>query len=444
MSLGFSSDRFNELSDVVLSLHTLGSRCATNKYFQIIGSIHDIESYFGIDNTLSLNVQIFFSHWGHLAIIFVWVSRNLFHIANGNYDPWVKNPIGDIPIGHHIWDPHFSLWISDAYSSGKSDYSVVLSYSGIYNQLYTLGFNSVFHLYKFIIICQLLAVISIPLAKVHLIYLDELLEWLRLDASLVYIGQSEPWVKKLALDIKVDRILIWPAFFFLAYFDLPNLRLNFQSGIIIGSLSIGWCAHLVHLGIPISRNYYLSLEYNLCTRVAEASQWPTMLLRGSFVLYSTDIDKDNHIFDARYSRGQAILTLLGGLKSNTISLYLTDIAHHHLALGIVFLWSAHVYLSLYKAFGHYIRDVFFLNAYCGGPMMVCAKSSHLHLGLALAGSCVISRLVAQEIYSLTPYLYLSYDYITSVANNVHHSRIASFKMMATFAHGGIFLIRDYT
>ena len=88
--------------------------------------------------------------------------------------------------------------------------------------------------------------------------------------------------------------------------------------------------------------------------------------------------------------------------------------------------------------------MFFLNAYSGGPMMVCAKSSHLHLGLALAGSCVISRLVAQEIYSLTPYLYLSYDYITSVANNVHHSRIASFKMMATFAHGGIFLIRDYT
>ena len=47
------------------------ARCATNKYFQIIGSIHDIESYFGIDNTFSLNVQIFFSHWGHLAIIFL-------------------------------------------------------------------------------------------------------------------------------------------------------------------------------------------------------------------------------------------------------------------------------------------------------------------------------------------------------------------------------------
>ena len=125
------------------SICNCNGRCATNKYFQIIGSIHDIESYFGIDNTSSLNVQIFFSHWGHLAIIFLWVSRNIFHIGwNGNYELWVKNPIATIPIAHGIWDPHFGLSISDAYSSGKSDYTIVLSYSGIYNWLYTLGFNS--------------------------------------------------------------------------------------------------------------------------------------------------------------------------------------------------------------------------------------------------------------------------------------------------------------
>jgi hypothetical protein len=83
-SILFHSDRF-------ISLHLCNGRCATNKYFQIIGSIHDIESYFGIDNTSSLNVQIFFSHWGHLAIIFLWVSRNLFHIGwNGNYELWVQ------------------------------------------------------------------------------------------------------------------------------------------------------------------------------------------------------------------------------------------------------------------------------------------------------------------------------------------------------------------
>ena len=74
-------------SDWFITLHQSNGRCATNKYFQILGCIHDIESYFGIDNTSSLNVQIYFSHWGHLSIIVLWVSRNLFHIGwNGNYE----------------------------------------------------------------------------------------------------------------------------------------------------------------------------------------------------------------------------------------------------------------------------------------------------------------------------------------------------------------------
>ena len=47
------------------------------------------------------------------------------------------------------------------------------------------------------------------------------------------------------------------------------------------------------------------------------------------------------------------------------------------------------------------------------------------------------------MYSLTPYLYLSYDYTTTIALYLHHSWIASFLMIGTFAHAGIFLVRDY-
>ena len=45
------------------SFISLNGRCATSRYLQVVGSIHDIESYFGIDNTLSLNLQIFTAHW---------------------------------------------------------------------------------------------------------------------------------------------------------------------------------------------------------------------------------------------------------------------------------------------------------------------------------------------------------------------------------------------
>ena len=76
------------------SEHFVKLRCATGKYFQVLGNIHDIESYFGIDNVVSLHARLFLTHWGQLAIIFMWVSGNLFHIAwHGNYELWVKNPI---------------------------------------------------------------------------------------------------------------------------------------------------------------------------------------------------------------------------------------------------------------------------------------------------------------------------------------------------------------
>jgi hypothetical protein len=94
----------------------------------------------------------------------MWVSGNLFHIAwNGNYELWKQNPIKTIPIAHSICDPHF----------GSSDVTNEIAYSGIYNWLYALGFDSVSkHLYNFVIATELLAVTSILLALVHLIYLD--------------------------------------------------------------------------------------------------------------------------------------------------------------------------------------------------------------------------------------------------------------------------------
>jgi photosystem I P700 chlorophyll a apoprotein A2 len=127
-----------------------------------------------------------------------------------------------------------------------------------------------------------------------------------------------------------------------------------------------------------------------------------------------------------------------------MSLYLTDIAHHHLAVGVLFVWAGHVYSSLYKGFGHRIRDVLFVNGNSGPMISLLGKSLHLQLSLALAGLSVITSVVAQHIYSLAPYPYLSYDSVTFVALYVHHSWIASFLMMGSFAHAGIFLIRDYT
>ena len=181
----------------------------------------------------------------------------------------------------------------------------------------------------------------------------------------------------------------------------------------------------------------MGVSYTLCLSLHD-------IFSSNWVVLSSDIDKDNHIFSTSVGAGQAILTFLGGLKSRTISLYLTDIAHHHLGVAILFVWSRHLYLGLYKGFGHRIRHLFFVNGNSGPNMRSIGKSCALSLSLALGASCVITSLSAQHIYSLTPYSHLSYDSISRGTLYVHHSWIASFLMMATFAHAGIFLIRDYT
>jgi photosystem I P700 chlorophyll a apoprotein A2 len=65
----------------------------------------------------------------------------------------------------------------------------------------------------------------------------------------------------------------------------------------------------------------------------------------------------------------------------------------------------------------------------------------LQLALALASIGTITSMVAQHIYSLPPYAYLAIDFTQALYT--HHQYIAGFIMCGAFAHGAIFLIRDY-
>jgi photosystem I P700 chlorophyll a apoprotein A2 len=395
----FNSDTLNELSDVVpANRNTLIGRCATNKYFQVLGSIHDIESYNSIDHTSSYNVQIFLCHWGHLAIIFVWVSRNLFHIGwNGNYELWEQNPIDTLPIADGIWDPHFGL------SKIRNN----IAYNGIYTLLYTLGLNSVVQLYNLVLGTELLGAAWISLAFTNTTHLDSLAQWVRHHQPLPQaIGiitikpPSQRFTHTNSLGSLVLGLSIWP---FKLVSGIMHLleggALNFHTGTLIGFLSIAWGGHLLHLYI-----------------------------------IQTDIVQH--------------LTFHGGLKSNTISLYLTDIAHHHLGVGILFVLAPHSYTSLYKGFGHRIGDVLFVHLLGRSQATPIAlslnKSLHLQLSIGCTGLAYITSVVAQHIYCLRPYLYLSYDYITTAAIYCNHQYIASLLMMATLGHARLFLIRDYT
>jgi len=78
----------------------------------------------------------------------------------------VVGTVVETPIAHSIWDPHLS--------TGSN--AVVLYYSGIYNWMYAVGFIHVYQLYYFVILTELLAVISITLGKIHFVSTEKLFQ----------------------------------------------------------------------------------------------------------------------------------------------------------------------------------------------------------------------------------------------------------------------------
>jgi photosystem I P700 chlorophyll a apoprotein A2 len=80
---------------------------ATRRIWYGIATAHDLEAHDGMTEE-NLYQKIFASHFGHLAVIFLWTAGNLFHVAwQGNFEKWVSNPLKTKPIAHAIWDPHF-------------------------------------------------------------------------------------------------------------------------------------------------------------------------------------------------------------------------------------------------------------------------------------------------------------------------------------------------
>ena len=127
---------------------------------------------------------------------------------------------------------------------------------------------------------------------------------------------------------------------------------------------------------------------------------------------------------------------------------MTDIAHHHLAIAVIFIVAGHMYRTNW-GIGHSIKEI--LNAH-KGPLTgeghknlydTINNSLHFQLGLALASLGVITSLVAQHMYSLPSYAFIAKDYTTQAALYTHHQYIAGFLMVGAFAHGAIFFVRDY-
>jgi photosystem I P700 chlorophyll a apoprotein A2 len=381
----------------------------TRRIWYGIATAHDFETHDGMTEE-NLYQKIFASHFGHLAIIFLWTSGNLFHVAwQGNFEQWITDPLHIRPIAHAIWDPHFGKAAIDAFTQGGATGPVNIAYSGVYHWWYTIGMRTNADLYQGAIGLLILAAVMLFAGWLHL----------------------QP---------KFRPSLSW--------FKNAESRLNHHLAGLFGVSSLAWTGHLVHVAIPESRGQHVGWDNFMSTMPHPAGLTP--FFTGNWGVYAQNPDTAGHLFGTSQGAGTAILTFLGGFHPQTESLWLTDMAHHHLAIAVIFIIAGHMYKTQF-GIGHSIKEI--LNAHVPpkgglgaghkGLYDTVNNSLHFQLGLALASLGVITSLVAQHMYSMPPYAFMSKDYTTMAALYTHHQYIAIFLMVGAFAHGAIFFVRDY-
>jgi photosystem I P700 chlorophyll a apoprotein A2 len=386
----------------------------TRRIWYGIATAHDFESHDGMTEE-NLYQKIFASHFGHIAIIFLWTSGTVFHVAwQGNFEQWIKDPLNVRPIAHAIWDPHFGQGAIDAFTQAGASSPVNIAYSGVYHWFYTIGMTNNQDLYQGAVFLLILASLFLFAGWLHL----------------------QPKFR--------------PS---LAWFKNAESRLNHHLAGLFGVSSLAWTGHLVHVAIPESRGVHVGWDNFLSVKPHPAGLGP--FFTGNWGVYAQNPDTASHVFGTSEGAGTAILTFLGGFHPQTESLWLTDIAHHHLAIAVIFIIAGHMYRTNW-GIGHSIKDI--LAAHkppegtpFGGALGEGHKglydtinnSLHFQLGLALACLGVVTSLVAQHMYSLPSYVFIAKDYTTQAALYTHHQYIAGFLMVGAFAHGAIFFVRDY-
>jgi photosystem I P700 chlorophyll a apoprotein A2 len=384
----------------------------TRRIWYGIATAHDFESHDGMTEE-RLYQKLFSTHFGHLAIIGLWVSGNLFHIAwQGNFEQWVSDPLHVRPIAHAIWDPHFGQGAITAFTQAGASSPVNVAYSGLYHWWYTIGMRTNVELYQGSIFMMILSIWALFAG------------WLHLQPKFL------------------------PS---LAWFKNAESRLNHHLAVLFGFSSIAWTGHLVHVAIPESRGVHVGWDNFLSVSPHPAGLGP--FFTGNWGVYAQNPDAAGQLFGTSTGAGTAILTFLGGFHPQTESLWLTDIAHHHLAIGCIFVIAGHMYRTNF-GIGHSIREILDahnppkgtpgdLGAGHKGLYDTINNSLHFQLGLALASLGVVTSLVAQHMYALPSYAFIARDYTTQAALYTHHQYIAIFLMCGAFAHGAIFFIRDY-
>ncbi|PHT50934.1 Photosystem I chlorophyll a apoprotein A1 [Capsicum baccatum] len=198
----------------------------------------------------------------------------------------------------------------------------------------------------------------------------------------------------------------------LAWFQDVESMLNHHLAGLLGLGSLSWAGHQVHVSLPINQFLNAGVDPKEIPLPHEFILNRDLLAQ----LYPSFAEGATPFFTLNWSKYADFLTFRGGLDPVTGGLWLTDIAHHHLAIAILFLIAGHMYKTNW-GIGHGLKDI--LEAHKGpftgqghkGLYEILTTSWHAQLSLNLAMLGSLTIVVAHHMYSMPPYPYLSMEAI---------------------------------
>nr|YP_009463686.1 photosystem I P700 chlorophyll a apoprotein A1 [Haematococcus lacustris]AUW36508.1 photosystem I P700 chlorophyll a apoprotein A1 [Haematococcus lacustris] len=230
----------------------------------------------------------------------------------------------------------------------------------------------------------------------------------------------------------------------LEWFQNVESMLNHHLAGLLGLGSLGWAGHQIHVSLPINKLLDAGVDPKEIPLPHEFLL-NKMIMADLFPSFAKGLAP---FFTLNWIDYSDFLTFKGGLNPVTGGLWLSDTAHHHLAIAVLFLVAGHQYRTNW-GIGHSIKEI--LEAHKGpftgeghvGLYEILTTSWHAQLAINLALFGSLSILVAHHMYSMPPYPYLATDYGTQLSIFTHHMWIGGFCIVGAGAHGAIFMVRDY-
>jgi photosystem I P700 chlorophyll a apoprotein A1 len=362
---------------------------------------HDFDSQ--TSSLEDISRKIFSAHFGQLAIIFIWVSQAYFHGARfSNYSAWLSNPTTVKPSAQVVWPVVGQEVLNGDVGGGFAGVQIT---SGWFHIWRASGITNETELYWTSIGGMFMAALMVFAGWFHYHKAAPKLEW----------------------------------------FQNAESMMNHHLAGLLGLGCLSWSGHQIHISLPINK-------------LLDAGVAPQEIPLPHELLFNSDLMAQLYpsfkqglvpFFTLNWSEYSDFLTFKGGLNPVTGSLWLSDTAHHHLALAVLFIFAGHMYRTNW-GIGHSMKDI--LEAHKGpltgeghkGLYEVLTTSWHAQLSIILAMMGSLSIIVAHHMYAMPPYPYIGIDYATQLSLFTHHMWIGGFCICGAGAHASIFMVRDYS